>query len=500
MNRIVSSLDNLTERQIYLSAVVLSLLFSCLAYIQNPIAGVDAARYIHSADAFLSDGLKGAAQVYDYPTYPVLIALVHKLTGLALPLSAICINAVLQALLIYVFLRLLVQCYNGKRLLLIGSAVILLNPEFNSLRWDGLRDHGYWAFVFFALLQFILFNHTARLRNVLGWNIACLLAAYFRPEAIVFLAAPLIYLLYWPVSFIDSAIRLVKIYAIPALLLVAYFAFASAAAAELVSGFVEVVTARVLHGQVEVLQGFNALVAVYEQDILGDYNGDVAGFSLVMGLFAILVFRLYQSVHIFYLLTWLWGARISCLRMKKSAQLPVRLFALAFLLMPIMFLLRDQFVQSRYLMAFSLLLCIPVSMAVLRLHETWLQHRWHNGMAVFVILVLFIDSSTSFGSSYSHAKDAVVWVNAKTPSNSLISANTIRILPYIDRPQRWALSDQLAGGKVAVVEACKESDWYIHGHSRRAGGVHESLPSLDASLVKFFENNRHHHFDIYRCH
>src|SRR5690606_7227303 len=92
-------------------AVAASLLLSLLHALLNPMPNVDAFTYVRTAEVFLNEGLFAAFAWYPSATYPLLIAGVHQLTGLNLFVSGQVINALLYALLTWVFITLVMAIH-----------------------------------------------------------------------------------------------------------------------------------------------------------------------------------------------------------------------------------------------------------------------------------------------------------------------------------------------------------------------------------------------------
>jgi hypothetical protein len=144
----------------------------------------DGMLYVEAARAFMNGGLSAAVSVFGWPFLSILMGVLAKLTGLPPDWCGHFLNILFMggacALLVAIIRR------NDPQLAWLAAVVVLTLPGLNDYRNELIREYGCW---FFMLLAFWL----AR-----GWpekpdwprsfaiQIALLLAALFRPEALVF--------------------------------------------------------------------------------------------------------------------------------------------------------------------------------------------------------------------------------------------------------------------------------------------------------------------------
>ena len=177
---------NWEQVDIRLIAIAVSLLVSVLGMLSNSLPNDDAYAYIRTADIALNEGLAAAVQHYAWVSYSLLIAAI-SLLGFDLFTSAYLINSLFYALLVYSFLSIVRLIDDAPLVSLLAAFCILLYPQLNEFRFDVIRDVGYWALSLFALWQFLLFYKLQQNQNLIAFGLGLLLAASFRPEAIVYL-------------------------------------------------------------------------------------------------------------------------------------------------------------------------------------------------------------------------------------------------------------------------------------------------------------------------
>jgi len=250
---------------------VASLLLSFVAVLGAATVPRDATLYFDTAQLFLDHDLASAFRFFDWPWFSVLLAVTHWVTGLSLENCGYLWCALLMA----GTCALLVDC---SRRWVPGSGylaclVVLAMPAFNQYRGDILREFGFWFFCVLALWL------AERWREREGWGGACLIqlailmAASFRLEAIFLFVA----LTLWALAE-RSWVRVLKLNLLPAL--VALLAILSVS---------ELSVARLSYYQ-QVLDPWHLLTSFSQlADGLADamrfkYSRDDAGVILFLGM------------------------------------------------------------------------------------------------------------------------------------------------------------------------------------------------------------------------
>lgn len=461
----------------------------------TPVFGTDGVLYLLAAQALLEQGLDASLALYNYPSYPALIALAHSLTALPFHHAAHLINALCMALLVWSFIRLAERCYPGPFIAPAAAAVILLNPEVNGIRFDIFRDYGYWAFVVLAIERFVAFNEKPSLLNASTWFMAILMAAFFRPEAILLTTVPLLYLIYHPESLGDSLRRLFRILLLPLLLLGSAIVAHLLGLSDLPAYFIDTLSAKIAHRWVSIDAHFLNLVGQYQQTVLDPRNKELAVAAIIGSFASVLIVKLLKSLHFIYLLGLFYALFKEKVRLKPNGRWVIIAWLLVLSSIPVLFLISERFLDERYVTILTLLACLPLAPLLARLYQRSEPQRFMRRFGVLIILLL-IDGFISFGAKHDYFFEVRDWLSSNTPSNARLVTNDLRAIYSVKRSLNWADSEGLIVQQDFNTHACDNADFYIHKHKR-----HEKHAKVqgNALLQVFFSNKRKQHIDIYRC-
>lgn len=201
VGRLGQLLTSLQAVRIWAAGLVL--LAAALGVLNGEVINRDGVLYIHTAQAFLDGGLKAAMQVYNWPAYSILFALISDWTGLSLEAAAHWLNTLLMLLLVDAFIRLSRVLLGENSRPWIAALVVLSFPPFDH-RLEIYRDWGYLAFSLSAIVPFLKFwmgNRTLSW-DAMSWQLCMLAALLFRIEAVALIALVPLGLLFqsrpWP--------------------------------------------------------------------------------------------------------------------------------------------------------------------------------------------------------------------------------------------------------------------------------------------------------------
>ncbi|KXU38610.1 hypothetical protein AXE65_00145 [Ventosimonas gracilis] len=194
-----------------------SLVLSFIAIQFEVTLSRDAAFYLDLTRSFNEKGLHGLFQ-FDWPWFLLLLAISHKLTGLALETLAYLWVSLFMATTCALLVDMLVRRIPGSS----GWAllVVLAMPAFNQFRGDIIREHGFWCFSMLALWFALRWDERGGWKLAVLMQLSVVLAALFRLEAMLLMPA----LVLWRILQVrnqDGWLRLAQISWLPIVVAVA---------------------------------------------------------------------------------------------------------------------------------------------------------------------------------------------------------------------------------------------------------------------------------------
>ena len=426
--------ERLTRLDARIWAVAGSLLLSVYAGFTVSVPNDDAFLYVRAAEIFLDDGIGAAFEHFAWAGYSVLIGLVAA-TGIEFLTAAYVLNGLFFAVLAYAFVSICREFSEDRALLTLAALTILLFPEINEYRYQILRDAGFWAFVMLGMWRLIRYGADGSWKSCLYYCGALLLAAIFRPEAMLYLVIAPLCLLFDRRH--ERAQRYLLCFraqgaAVAALLLcfLAGLAFSLnlfQQAAALASSYTPFLQSLLNPGGQE--------MATMAQAIFGEhaatYSGRYLPFFLLAGLMVILAAELLYAVGMPFSLILIWGYWKKWLLPDRDKALPVIVFAAINLLVVLAFLLVTRYLTSRYAMVFSLGLALAAPFTA---RETLARMAPGTRLAPWLLALFFVfsavDSYYTFGRSKSYVHDAVEWLNDNGGESAQLLTNNRAVAYY----------------------------------------------------------------------
>ena len=446
--------------------IAASLAASGLSILRDPLINDDGVLYLVIAGNIAEHGLATAFELFDRPFYPLLIALLHGVTGLSLLASAHLLDAAFIALLVLSFSRLVAMLGADARLGSWAALLILLFPQLNEYRSSLLRDFGYWALLVSSWLVLLRYQLSGRWSTGLYWAALGIAAAAFRPEALIFALLLPALCLNWR----TAAGRMVRLYACLALLglapllvlarfgmLEALFDGAFGAGFALADGIAE---------------GFRGAVQRYAGLVLDPHAADLAAPSLIAGLLALLVLGFARTLGLVYCVLLAWGIATRRAAVPEQGRGLLRGALACSLLILLTFLFYRQFLTGRYLVVLCLLALVPCTLILRSLARSAAREgrtRVFAAVMALAIVLLATDSFISFGTRKNHVHDCIAWMDANIGRGARVFSND-RILAYYSGGQfDWSetvRADELIGAGTAPL--VRTDYWIVHDTGRNA--------------------------------
>ena len=451
-----------------------SFLLSLVALINNPVINRDGILYIETARIFLADGFIAANKSFNWPFLPVLMALVSKLTGIGLEKTGHLLNALFMA---------------GACAFVVASAkrqtpeaawstclVVLALPGLNQYRDELLREYGCWFFLMLSFWLAHVWAESPRWGTAFIVQICVGAAALFRPEALAFFPALIMWQAFsapkgekWRRSLMIGGLPLLGLATMVTLF---------------VSGQLE--SGQRLAGELGRINSARFDVkAKALADALVPYAKGQAGTILFMGSLAIIPLKYLKQLGIF-IIPLLMLFQSSGLRLSLS-RTPLFAWALlAHLLVLSAFVVDMQFLAGRYVAVLSLLSAPFIGLGLSQLIKRF--PRWKNAMLVIVLLIM-VSNVVSLNPGQNHYIKAGEWLAKNASNTPRIYINSSRVIYYAgwktdnvgDSNDRQYLSSAIQKGKYDLV---------VLEVSRRETDIDSWLENNHFRVTKRFKNSR----------
>jgi len=475
---------------VYCLAVLFSLFLTCLNIYQHPVFNPDGVTYFLTANIYLIQGVSAATYFFNAPFYSIIIALIHKVTHISLLdtfyLFNYCFSAITVILFIYIF-----QLLGGaKKNIWVAACVILCCIQFNHLRADIIRGHGYWVFLLLSLIFFIRFVKDFRMRDAICWSIMSLIALAFRVEgAVIWLLAPFLVFFYKNLSVRSRFYAFLKLNVLTLVFFLVAFVWV----------YVKHQSSLLVFQRINNLWDYLAIpqvVAIFQTkaNALGQYvlmkHSDSYNqhyrFWLygLIGVFFDSIFFQYTITFTFVTLYAVVKKLIPC-SLRKQSVLWGYIF-LNFLIL-IVFYSKHLFLAERYVMPLSLLLLCYVPFGLMGLYQKWKDrshlrvtvHSFIFPLVCFMMLLMLVGSIVRFGHNKLCIYGASQWLKHKVSMSAKILTNENRIIILA----RGSLNDRKDNDQVSSLIAQNKLPDFINQYNYLVLYIPEDSP-INVSFLK----------------
>lgn len=396
-----------------------SLLLSLIAVACTATVARDAALYIDIAQKVIEFGPKVAWMVFDWPWFSLLLAATQTVLHIPLELSAY----LWCGLFFAGTSALMVDCVRQRTPQAAHWAclVVLAMPAVNTFRNDIIRECGFWFFCTLAL--WLAFRWQARggwLRAALI-SLAAVAAALFRLEALLLIPA----LALWQLSGARSPaqrLRLVQFSLLPVLGVVTALVLGAVSSSR-VAVYLDMINPH------SVFASFGILSDQFANSLVNKYSQDEAGRIIFFGILASVLIGFVKLMGPFSV-PFLWRQNWGVLRTYWRDYRPFAWAAVLYLVVLVLFFLKQQFMNSRYL-SFLDLLFVPVLALAL---EAFVRQfpRWGKALVAVAVLVM-LANVVSFSPGKTHYVEAGRWMQAHTDPNAQVYYEDGRMSYYAGR-------------------------------------------------------------------
>lgn len=398
-------------------AVCASLLISIYTLLVPGIPNDDAYVYARTAELYLQQGLGAALEHYTWAGYSVLIATISKL-GLSVMTSALLLNALFFALLVYSFVSIVGFLDDSRRTAILAAIAILVYPELNEYRTLVIRDVGAWAFSLFAVWQLLLFSARQQSGHGTGFTIALLVAILFRVEAVLYLALmPLVLLVdpRYPWQQRRQLFLRLGSVAYGSLLLMLLIALAMGInivglGFDFLSVYQPIVENTLFPDPADTAELGRLLFGEHGAAFSQDYMTAV----IMTGLLVVLVMTIFYGISGAYFWLLAYGAVRRYIDFNRTNSGALLAYAAIHAVILVVFLYVTRFLSSRYAIPLCLVLATQVPIVTARILDaagTTSKGVWVRRFMVLFFVFCAFDAYVTFGRSKDYLQDAVDYVS-----------------------------------------------------------------------------------------
>lgn len=463
----MAAMDRLREpARLYPLVAIAGLALYWFANSRNPLLNDDGVLYLLVAKNISTHGLTAGFELYDRPFYSLFIAALHEYLGIGLVAAAHMINAVLCCMIVLAFTHLARLLYRDPSVAPWAALLILMHPKLNNYFAFVIRDLGYWAFLLGSFCALLRFVDCDRWRYAIAWVALTAVAAFFKPEALIFGAVlPLGLLFEARHGALKRALRVAALYALLLALLglVAYL-FAKGPE-DLLERFLLIpqLPLDILRATTD---SFETARQSYAELVLDPYSTDVAAVSLLGGLLTILFVKILNTLGPAQVLTIAYGARNAPIAPPGPGRALYLTMVIVGLAMLILFLAYRRFLDTRYVMILFFLAMLPVARTLQHLRAA--RFARSRIFPLVVLLVLALDLWLGLNKPKPYMLECVEWMESNIAPTTRIFSNDKQLAHHSGAGYDWnqtlTAGDLIAGGEAPVDGV---DYWLIHLRGER---------------------------------
>jgi len=439
MQSFINKIENSPINKLHTMIVLLAMLLAAqMQYIQHGWINPDSVLYFESARLFAAWQWREAIQVWNWPLYPILIAAVHKTTGLGIHVSAQVLNVLFFGITAFSFTQ-IIRLGGGRQLTMAAGALILFSSQYivGDVLEMLMRDEGFWAFYLGGLAFFIRFYQQLRFRDAILWQLCAIIATLFRIEAIT-------YLVLLPTLFLFSTSFTIKER-------MRYFLSGHALNIVLALAFILAIT---LHGDVSI-KSFGRLqevftlnlydelthklfskAAVMSNEVLGKYLNEFAVQGLLLTFLYVIFAKLVSTAGFVNLIMAAFTVKNRNTLVESKAYSALNCAAFISLANMALIITKVFVLSSRYVVGLAFILMILASFqlaSILKNHHPAKNTRFKwLAMALIVFMLLgLIKNVLPKSEGYHYMQDAATWVKANNTGNKPVFSDESRIRYYM---------------------------------------------------------------------
>jgi hypothetical protein len=392
-------------------AAIAALLALWMIFQSRGIINNDGILYIEAAKQFANHEWRTGFALYNWPLYPLIIALAHSVTGLEFQTSAHAISIIFFALT-GAGITVLVREFGGDRRVMMAAILLLCSSPYlvRSLLPMVIRDHGFLTLHIWSLIFFLRFYRDNTLKYAIGWGGTAIIATLFRIEGIIYLALlPLIILTSNTLPWIKRFELMLKAQALPLALGIFMLALLISSPLSLNDlGRLKDPISLAKTMLFQLSQGLSGKAEIYGNHVLGPFLDDFSLAGLMATLILVTVIKSAGSAG------WLQFAFAAFCAKLPENQLPASRPVLKWLYflglaIAIVILLSVFVLSTRYLLPLATLILVAGAFGLKALFQT-IENKWIQNGLIAIIVLQVAATLWPFHSSNHYEIEASEWI------------------------------------------------------------------------------------------
>lgn len=394
----------------------------------------DSLLYFEQARLLAAKDWTAAFQLFQWPLYAGLVALIHTLTGLGIQTAAQCLNATCFVLFVAGFQQLLMVAGAKHRTLhwgvwLLFSTTYLVGDILGML----LRDEGFWAAYTWGLVYWCRYAESHRLKQALAFQACMAIATLFRIEAIAYLVAIPLLNFIAPATDLRQKIRrwLITNLLLISIVIILFIAMLSGIVKSQQLGRLQEVFLQLTNLFTYRLDFIHQKAEILGQQVLGNLLDDYASISLWSSLLLIILLKTVKVAGYPALLLLAWPKRGWWSNINIHMQRLVPLTLTTGFVVSIVIILNTFVLSSRYIIASGIVMLCMAAFAISHFERCW--PRWVMRLWMLIIALMALNNVWDH-QSIDLDRDAVNAVKKISTADSRIFYDTENARFYAKQP------------------------------------------------------------------
>lgn len=353
----------------------------------------DSLLYFEQARLLAAREWSAAFQLFSWPLYAGLVAIIHTLSGLEIQTAAQCLNAACFVVFVAGFQQLLLVAGAKQRTLhwgvwLLFSTTYLVGDVLGML----LRDEGFWAAYTWGLVFWCRYAESHQLKHALAFQTCMVIATLFRIEAVAYLVAiPLL-------SFIAPAIDwrkkinrwlMANVLALTVIIIL-IMAIVSGVVEPQQLGRLQEVRSQITQLFTHRLDFIHQKADMLGQQVLGNLLDDYAKISLWSALLLITLLKTVKVAGYPTLILLAWPKRAWWGSINIHMQRLMALTLITGLVVSTVIILNTFVLSSRYVIASGIVMLCMAAFAISHFERCW--PRWVIRLWILIMALMALNN------------------------------------------------------------------------------------------------------------